>query len=604
MPLLLFDFFFRFSILFPVFLFICSSSFASPSPTPEYSAKNFQVMLKNLSDFIEEQMDDKDIPGISISLVEKKHTLWQQGFGYSDKENELAAKPQTIYAIGSLTTLITATAIMHLVENKKFKLEDKVTTLLPHLFRSTSNRQKEILYFDRSITVRDLLTHHSGLSIAKHKGMWSPSPEHFHASVQYALSHPPPYPAKMIFSHSNIGYSLLGFIIETFTKKNYQNFITENILPSMGLHNTGFYSDVKNKRLLSSHYKKGNKKSILHPRDAPSLGLYSTVEDLGKLAQLFLTKEASLINHNTINEMLSTQNDPIILDIGKQTGIGWTLAGSKINNAGLIMHRYGTSLFHRSRLILLPEHGIAAAVIANDATSFRAVEDISEQLVIQYLKLKKNIDAISVINPTAAPPRFPTLNFEQKYASRIGLISLNKIGQHIHADVMGWNFKLNKEPNGWFTIEYQILGILPFKLDWITDLKVSAVDVNGINYIISHYKGTQFLFGKALINKLQTNDHWQQHVGKYKLANPDELSELYEVENGEIKIVNDTLIFEYKLPFWLPLYFQLPIIPIGINDARIAGVGTGYNETISVSNINNTEQLNFSGYLIRKTTDD
>ena len=569
-------------------------------------------MLDESSEFIEEKMGDKDIPGLSISLVEENKVVWQQGYGYSNKAKKIKSTPQSIYAIGSLTTLVTATAIMQLVEDKKFNLDDKVSTLLPQVFQpdqlpespppSLENKPSISPIFDRSITVRDLLTHHSGLATAKHKGMWSATPEHYYASIQYAVSQPAPYPPQTIFSHSNIGYSLLGLIIETYAKKNYQRYISEDILPAMGLHHTHFHAQVVNQNNLSKNYKEGKQKKTLLPRDIPSLGLYSTVEDLGKLAQIFLSIENSTINKNIVNEMLRPQNTHVTLDFGKQTGIGWTLAGSKINNVGLVVHRYGTSLFHRSRILLIPEHEIAIAVVANDSTGFRAVEEISEQVLSEYIKLKSGIEIISEIEPSDVKPLFNTTEFKSRYASRIGLVTLKTIGQHIEADVLGWNFKLNKEQNGWFNIEYKVLGILPFKLDWISDLKVASVDVDGVNYLISHFKGTQYLFGQALTPSTQTGKYWKQHIGEYQLSNPDELSELYEVKNGDIKMYNDTLIFEYELPFWFPLYFQIPIVGIDKNTARVAGIGTGYNEIISVTNIDNTKQLNFSGYLLKHTT--
>ncbi len=587
-----FNLFNRCILLFPIsfLLFFYSSSALT------YSDKDLQFMTEYLSDFIEEQMDEKDIPGLSLSLVDNSNTVWQKGFGYSNKKEKLLADSETVYAIGSLTTLITATAIMHLIQNKKFNLDDKIATLIPEVLISNST------FLDRSISVRDLLTHHSGLANAKHKGMWSSAPEHFHTSIQHALSQPSPYPAMTLYSHSNIGYSLLGIIIEKFSHKTYQNFINENVLPAMELSNTGFYPQMKHRKKLSLNYKEGEKKEFLQPRDTPALGLYSNAEDLGKLAQFFLsTKKNHFLNPSSKNEMLRVQNANVILDIEKKIGLGWSLGGTKINNAGLVIHRYGTSLFHRSRIVLMPEHDVSVVVIANDSTSFRAVEEISNQIVTQYLKLKHGIEAIKISELNDEKPLFTTTKFAQRYATRIGLVTLQTENQHLKANVMGWNFKLNNSENKWFTIEYRIFGMLPLKLDWIIDLKVTAVEIEGLNYLISYYKGTQFLFGQALTHTANINTSWGNRIGEYELTNSDELSELYEVKNGKIKILNKILVFEHKLPFWFPLHFQLPIIPLNENQARIAGVGTGYNETIQITKNNDTEFINFSGYLLKRT---
>lgn len=66
--------------------------------------------------YIKDQMDKRDIVGLSVALVDDQKIIWQEGFGYADRENNVKATPQTRYRAGSISKIFNAMAAMQLRE--------------------------------------------------------------------------------------------------------------------------------------------------------------------------------------------------------------------------------------------------------------------------------------------------------------------------------------------------------------------------------------------------------------------------------------------------------------------------------------------------------
>ena len=97
------------------------------------------------------------IIGLSIALVDDQSVVWEQGFGFADKEKKLPATPETIYRLGSISKLFTATAAMQLADQGKLDIDKPVEVYLPEF--SIKSRFTDA----HAITPRNIMTHHSGL---------------------------------------------------------------------------------------------------------------------------------------------------------------------------------------------------------------------------------------------------------------------------------------------------------------------------------------------------------------------------------------------------------------------------------------------------------
>ncbi|MFL5341292.1 MAG: serine hydrolase domain-containing protein, partial [Gemmataceae bacterium] len=123
---------------------------AQPAVPPKYAAA-----VGELEKFIARELEQKRLPAISVALVDDQTVIWAKGFGFADAAKKVPATADTVYRVGSVSKLFTDLAIMKLVEEGKLKLDEPVTTYLPNFAPKNPS--------GKAITLRQLMTHHSGL---------------------------------------------------------------------------------------------------------------------------------------------------------------------------------------------------------------------------------------------------------------------------------------------------------------------------------------------------------------------------------------------------------------------------------------------------------
>lgn len=115
---------------------------ASTPSKPKYvQGDNYAYTKQYMTQFIKEQMEEYDMTGVSIALVDGSKAnpiIWAQGFGWADKEQKLPATANTLYRAGSTTKLFTATAIMQLAEQGKLNIDKPIQTYLAQYYHSQS----------------------------------------------------------------------------------------------------------------------------------------------------------------------------------------------------------------------------------------------------------------------------------------------------------------------------------------------------------------------------------------------------------------------------------------------------------------------------------
>ena len=112
-------------------------------------------------------VDNGSLPNISILIKKDSKEIYRHHHGFADIEDEISVSDKTVYRIYSMTKPVTGVAIMQLVENGQLRLNDKVSKYIP-AFKNTKvinlEFQDYVVKPRREITIRDLLTHTSGLT--------------------------------------------------------------------------------------------------------------------------------------------------------------------------------------------------------------------------------------------------------------------------------------------------------------------------------------------------------------------------------------------------------------------------------------------------------
>jgi len=186
-----------------------------------------------------------NIAGASVAIVKDEKLIYSKGFGYADKENHIKVEPKHVFRIASVSKLITAVAVMKLVEEGKLNLTDTIFgkngILNDSLFLNI--KDKRVTH----ITVENLLNHTSGWSnrkgdpmfqsISIAKEMKKELPLDFTTVVQYVLEKQKlSYTPGKKSVYSNFGYALLGLVIEKVTNITYEDYVVTQILNPIGIY--------------------------------------------------------------------------------------------------------------------------------------------------------------------------------------------------------------------------------------------------------------------------------------------------------------------------------------------------------------------------------
>lgn len=252
----------------------------------------------NIEKFIEENMSNGDIPGLSITIVKDDKIVYQKGFGYSDLKTKKPVTSQSLFEIGSNSKAFTALGILSLEKSGQISLNDEVTKYIPWL-------KVKYNYNEVSITIEQLLHQTSGIpfkTIDKIpvSNQNNALEETVRTLVDIELDSQP----GEKFQYATINYDVLGLIIEKVTGNTYENYIEETVLKPLGLNNTHLYKDETIKEYMANGYKIGFLKPRLYEApiykgNKPAGYIISSGEDMAKWLK---------IQMGTINELKFDKN--------------------------------------------------------------------------------------------------------------------------------------------------------------------------------------------------------------------------------------------------------------------------------------------------------
>jgi len=202
------------------------------------SMQEFDQQIKN---FIKRW----NIVGASIAVVKEERLIYAKGFGYADKEANKKVEPKHLFRIASVSKLITAIAVMKMVENGELSLTDTVFgengILNKPEFLDIKNSEF------KQITIEHLLSHTSGLTNRNGDPMFmnmriakimnKDLPISNEIIIQYVLKHRTlDYTPGTKAVYSNFGYAVLGSVIEEVTGTDYEDFVASQILNPLGIY--------------------------------------------------------------------------------------------------------------------------------------------------------------------------------------------------------------------------------------------------------------------------------------------------------------------------------------------------------------------------------
>lgn len=305
-------------------------------------AENCSAIGSELDSTIEGLMAENDIPGLAAGIVTAHGLVWAKGYGLANIADSRAVTPDTIFAIMSISKVVTATGVMQLVENGDLDLDEDINTYLDG-FDVVHPQAPEA-----TITMRHLLSHTSGigrddygvlqLNIVTDDADVIPLGEMLESILdadgerydREAPSYEDVGPGEE-FHYSSIAISLAGFVAESVSDTGFDELTAAGIFQPLGMNDTSWrltpYQDRLDDLAVMYHYDEVDGEFLdLEPftfADYPAGSIRSSVEDLSR----FL---AASINAGALGEVevLSPATHSTMLDIhypeiNSAQALGW-----------------------------------------------------------------------------------------------------------------------------------------------------------------------------------------------------------------------------------------------------------------------------------------
>jgi CubicO group peptidase (beta-lactamase class C family) len=194
-----------------------------------YTANDLNKTFDELCDETSRLMKVHKVPGVSVGLILNGEEF-VQGFGVTSLEHPLPVTIDTLFQNGSRTKTITATAVMRLVEQGLLELDKPVKAYVKHF------RVKDKFASDK-VTVRQLLDHTSGWvgDYIENTGDGDDALAKYTANMANLKQLTP---LGEVWSYNSSAFSLAGYVIESVTKKPYEQAVRDLVLEPLGLSNS------------------------------------------------------------------------------------------------------------------------------------------------------------------------------------------------------------------------------------------------------------------------------------------------------------------------------------------------------------------------------
>ncbi|MCZ8521354.1 MULTISPECIES: cyclic peptide export ABC transporter [Paenibacillus] len=314
-------------------------------------------LLRAIDDLVGRAMREGDLPGVSLTLVQGD-AVYRKGYGYADVEKRAPVTDRTLFELGSNTKAFTALGILKLEREGVLGLDDDIRQHVPFLTLTYQGQEAHI-------TIRQLLLHKSGIpfgSIGAIPALQSGSAleQTVRTLAGTELSHPP----GEHFEYATVNYDILGLIIQNAAGVSYEDYMRQQIITPLGLHDT-FVFRAEEGHSLAQGYKMGffQPRAYLAPDyrgNTPAGYILSSGLDM----QRWLQYQLGLQHHEALTPLIERSHES-----GEAYHFGWEFA--EVDHSRQITHG-GNNPGFSSSVILRPEERLGIAVLANINSAYTA----------------------------------------------------------------------------------------------------------------------------------------------------------------------------------------------------------------------------------------
>ena len=352
-----------------------------------------------LDSYVARAMKTFDVPGLSVAIVKDGKAVVAKGYGVKKMGEAAAVDENTLFGIGSNTKAFTTAALATLVDEGKISWDDPV-------YERLRGFQMYDPYVAHEMTIRDLLTHRSGMGLGEGDLLFWPHTTFTREEIIYRLRFMKPASSfRSRFAYDNLLYIAAGQIIPAVAGKSWEDYVRERILLPLGMNITNLSNAAfkPGDNYAWPHSKLDGKLQVIDfinlDNAGPAGSINSSAAEMAKWVTLQLNRgkfpntDARLFSERQSREMWSAQT---ILPAGERPGplaalsakfaaygLGWGLRD--YHGRKLVGHTGGVAGFV-SRVMLVPEENLGVVILTN-AEEGGAFDSILYHVLDHYFAL-------------------------------------------------------------------------------------------------------------------------------------------------------------------------------------------------------------------------
>lgn len=551
--------------------------------------------------------------GIGLVVVADGETVLIDGARHADRETRAPITPDTVFRFGSISKLFTAISVMQLAEAGHVDLDAPYRDYVPEF---SIRRRADY----PPITVRDLLTHHAGLPGDVFKGWAGGSGTEGEGETTYRdvadllAQEYATGPPGTAFSYSNVGFSLLGILVERVSGAAYTDYVREHIFEPLDMPSAGFLPGEGAYERMATGYPSGKlpADAYSHIRDIPAGSVFASLRDMSRFMEMLAAEGAvpsrgaasggqpereRILEAATFAEMGRPQNADVPLDLDFRIGLTfWLVNPTSVPDAELMSHGGDLPPFH-AVLTGAPGEDLAVLTVTNGDRGAGAGMDAAITIMQRLLEARRGRRYTET--PLPQQPEVPLS--EQQLAelsgywtSPLGLVEAEGRRGRLRLKTMAGTLTAIHRGEGYFSADVRILGIPVAKLHPLY-LRLQELDGEPVLGLYQQGIPTGYLFRHQPRPVPQA---WQERAGTYEILNPDPVMF---IRDPVLQYNAETGLFSVQVNS--PPLGGTTSLPLNVVDdtlAVTAGYGRLAGEVLQLRREEGEERIFYSGLEMRR----
>ena len=562
-----------------------SNGYAATLSEPQVVA-----LKRELSEAAQALLDNRKAAGVAYAVVEDGQVRILEASGWADADLQRTLQTDTPLPLGSVSQLYAAALAMGLVEAGQLSLDDTVQKRLPAL--QLKARGPSIL----PITLRALLSHHSGLSAGDARGLYLETPAaNSVLTRELILSRAP----GVLTEESPQAIELAGALLSQTAGLSYAQLLDRHINKPLALRHTGLAPLPG----AAVGHRKGDSEPVLYPRDLAALGVQASIGDFAKLlAALDPQQPGKWLSSASRSTLISAQNRHVRYDFENRQGMPWQLFTSRRAAVGEVATVSSRVPGFRTEVRMFPSHRLSVALVANWSEAGEELDQFIRQISDAALQAKAGIARRNPDEPLPQRIALPKgLVFDAPaahYSSSMGLLRPQVDDDGFDFELGGFGLRAVRRADGWYALRYRLLGVIPLSLSFVKKVLIAPVRVGAQRLLVYHAGDSTGLFGSAF-EPSAAPPQLQGLLGKYRISNPDPVSERWRISDIALVLDDGVPVLRASFDNLLDVDMTLPLRALGDNRYGVPGLVPGLGDSIRVLP-GDPARILFSGYILER----